>query len=103
MLESRHPRRPRLAGPVQQMILATLVRLGRDASVVEVHRHIEWRSGHSLAPQQVHTAIDRMLRRGWVTSWRRPPGRFVATWRRPGPPLAPRAARRFVSLTTAGH
>src|SRR5689334_8901792 len=94
--------RPRLAGPIQQLVLATLVRLGPDATVVEVHHHIEWRSGHWLAPQQVHTAVDRMVRRGWVTSWRRPPaGPFMPTWRRPGPPLAPRAARRFVSLTTA--
>ena len=96
-------RRPRLAGPIQQLVLAALVRLGPDTPLVDLHRHIEWRSGHSLAPQQVHTAIDRLVARGWVTSWRRPPARGLPSWRRPGPRLAPRAARRFASLTTAGR
>src|SRR5262245_1320620 len=104
MIDPRPSRRPRLAGPVQQMLLAALVRLGPDTAAVNLHRHAEWHSGHALHPQQVHTPIDRMVARGWVSSWRRPPaGRFTPAWRRPGPPLAPRAARRFVTLSTAGR
>jgi hypothetical protein len=96
-------RRPRLAGPFQQLVLTALVRLGRDTPVIDLRRYIEWTSGHWFAPQQLHTAIDRMLRRGWVTSWSRPPAGLTPWWLRPGPRLARIAARRFVTLTVAGR
>lgn len=96
-------RRPRLAGPVQQMILAALVRLGPDTSAVRLRRHIHRDGNHWLPPQQVHTALDRLVARGYITSWTRlPRQRYLAWWLYPRPDF-PSSSRRFVSLTTPGR
>lgn len=55
-------------GQFEQLILFALVRLGADASGVAVRRHIEARTGREISPGALYTALDRLERRGFVSS-----------------------------------
>jgi hypothetical protein len=96
------PRHPRLIGPVQQMILAALIRTGPHSTASQLQLWIAVDGGVWLPAQQIHTAIHRLALGGYVWSWSRlPAGRYLPWWTRPGP-VHPRAARRFVTVTTRG-
>ena len=93
----------RLLGPFQQQVLTILLRLGPDVTPMQIHFQIGWRTGRWVPPQQVYTALDRLVARGYATSWsRRPQSAYRPWWLRPGPRL-PRAARRFAAATTLGR
>jgi PadR family transcriptional regulator, regulatory protein PadR len=55
-------------GEFEQHILFTLVRLGADAYGVTIRLEIEERTGRTVSSGALYTALDRLERRGFVSS-----------------------------------
>ncbi|HEY7499413.1 MAG TPA: helix-turn-helix transcriptional regulator [Vicinamibacterales bacterium] len=55
-------------GDFEQLILFALVRLGPDAYGLSIRRAIEERTRRAVSPGALYTALDRMERRGFVSS-----------------------------------
>ena len=55
-------------GDFEQRILFALVRLGPDAYGVTIRRAIEDRTGRSISPGALYTALARLEKRGLVAS-----------------------------------
>ena len=55
-------------GEFEQLILLALVRLGEDAYGVSMRREIEERTGRAISAGAIYTALERLGRRGFVTS-----------------------------------
>ena len=55
-------------GDFEQLILLALVRLGSDAYGVTIRREIEERTGRVISPGALYTALDRLEKRGFVSS-----------------------------------
>jgi PadR family transcriptional regulator, regulatory protein PadR len=55
-------------GDFEQLILFALVRLGSDAYGVTIRHEIENRTGRSISPGALYTALDRLETRGLVSS-----------------------------------
>ena len=91
-----------LAGPFEMLVLAALIRLGRDAAASQVRECIEARLQREIPRSSVRTTLGRMETKGWVRSWSRGPvGDRWRVDRRPGPNV--RAARRFHSIEPLGR
>ena len=56
-------------GEFEQLLLFALLRLGEPAYGVTIRREIESRTGRKISPGAVYTALDRLDRRGLVSSW----------------------------------
>src|ERR671937_695187 len=59
---------PPTIGDFEQLILFALVRLGADAYGVTIRREIESRTNRTISPGALYTALDRLEKRGLVTS-----------------------------------
>jgi DNA-binding PadR family transcriptional regulator len=59
---------PKTIGEFEQLILFALVRLGTDAHGVPIRREIEERAGRAVSPGALYTALDRLEKRGLVSS-----------------------------------
>jgi len=59
---------PHTVGEFEQLILFAMVRLGADAYGVTIRQEIEARAGRAVAPGALYTALDRLEKRGFVTS-----------------------------------
>jgi DNA-binding PadR family transcriptional regulator len=55
-------------GDFEQRILFALVHLGDDAYGVTIRREIESRTGRTISPGALYTALDRLEQRGLVSS-----------------------------------
>jgi len=55
-------------GDFEQLILFSLVRLGDDAYGVTIRREIETRASRTVSPGALYTALDRLEKRGFVSS-----------------------------------
>jgi DNA-binding PadR family transcriptional regulator len=55
-------------GEFEQLILMAMLRLGADAYGVSLREEIESRTGRAVAAGALYTALDRMEKRGFVTS-----------------------------------
>ena len=55
-------------GDFEQLILFALVRLGADAYGVTIREEIEARTGRAISPGALYTALDRLEKRGMVSS-----------------------------------
>ncbi|KPJ91353.1 MAG: hypothetical protein AMS18_08855 [Gemmatimonas sp. SG8_17] len=55
-------------GEFEQLLLFALVRLGDNAYGVTIRREIESRAGRSVSSGAIHTAMERLESRGYVTS-----------------------------------
>jgi PadR family transcriptional regulator, regulatory protein PadR len=55
-------------GDFEQLILLALVRLGEDAYGVSIRQEIESRAVRTVSPGALYTALDRLEKRGFVTS-----------------------------------
>lgn len=55
-------------GEFEQLILLALVRLGPDAYGVPIRVDIEERTGRTISAGALYTALDRLERRGFVSS-----------------------------------
>jgi len=78
-------------GEFEQLVLLALARLGDDGYGVAVRQEILRRTGQDVATGSVYAALDRMERKGFVTS-------------RLGQPTRERGgrAKRYFHLTEAG-
>jgi DNA-binding PadR family transcriptional regulator len=57
-----------IIGDFEQRILFALVHLGDDAYGVTIRQAIESRTGRAISPGALYTALDRLERRGLVSS-----------------------------------
>jgi len=55
-------------GELEQLVLIAVVRLAGDAYGMRIRREIEARTGRDVAIGAVYSALDRMERKGFVTS-----------------------------------
>jgi DNA-binding PadR family transcriptional regulator len=55
-------------GEFEQLLLLAIVRLGDAAYGVTIRREIEERTGRDVAIGALYTALDRLERKGFVTS-----------------------------------
>jgi PadR family transcriptional regulator PadR len=55
-------------GEFEQLILIALVRLGDDAYGVTIRAEIEGKTGRVVSPGALYTALDRLEKRGLVSS-----------------------------------
>lgn len=55
-------------GEFEQVLLLALAHLGEDAYGVSIAALIEGRTGRVLSPGAIYTALDRLERRGFVSS-----------------------------------
>lgn len=56
-------------GDFEYLLLLALLRLGDDAYGVSIAREVEARTGRTVSPGAVYTALDRLERRRFVESW----------------------------------
>ena len=79
-------------GNFEQLILFALVRLGADAYGASLRREIEARTGRTISAGALYTALDRLEKRGFVSS-------------RLGEPTAERGGKRkrLYTLQPAGE
>jgi len=59
---------PAIIGDFEQRILFALLRLGSDAYGVTIRREIEERTERAISPGALYTALDRLEKRGLVSS-----------------------------------
>ena len=55
-------------GDFEQLILMAMFRLGADAYGLSLRQEIESRTGRTISAGALYTALDRMEKRGFVTS-----------------------------------
>jgi DNA-binding PadR family transcriptional regulator len=55
-------------GEFEQAVLLAIVHLGEDAYGVTIRREIESRTGRRIAVGALYTALDRLERKGFVSS-----------------------------------
>jgi PadR family transcriptional regulator, regulatory protein PadR len=55
-------------GEFEHLVLLAIVRLGTDAYGSTIRREIEERTGRSIAIGALYTALDRLERKGFVSS-----------------------------------
>ena len=58
----------RALGELEQLVLFALVELGEDAYGAAIARSIERRTGRQVSAGAVYTALDRLGKRGFVSS-----------------------------------
>ena len=58
----------RFLGEFEQLLLLALMHVDEEAYGVEIRRTIEERTGRTVSPGAVYTALDRLERRGLVSS-----------------------------------
>ena len=60
-------------GEFEQLLLMALLAAGDESYGVEIRRAIEQRAGRTVSPGAMYTALDRLERRGLVSSRRGDP------------------------------
>jgi DNA-binding PadR family transcriptional regulator len=60
-------------GVFEQLILLALVRLGADAYGMTIRREIEGRTGQTTSLGAVYITLDRLERKGYISSHSGPP------------------------------
>jgi PadR family transcriptional regulator, regulatory protein PadR len=56
-------------GELEGLVLLTLLRLGTGAYGVEVRRELRERAGRDVSPGTIYPTLDRLERKGLVSSW----------------------------------
>ena len=79
-------------GEFEQLILLAILRLGNEAYGVTIRAELADRAGRTIAPGALYTALERLERKGIISSWMGDP-----TPQRGG------RAKRYVSVTAAGR
>jgi DNA-binding PadR family transcriptional regulator len=81
-----------LVGELEQLVLLGAMRLGDEAYAVSIRDQIEERTGIALSRSSVYVTLDRLDRKGYVTSWFGGPT-----------PARGGKAKRFFRVTHAGR
>src|SRR5262245_15199687 len=95
-------------GELEQVLLLALAQLGEDAYGTSIARLIADRTGRVLSPGAIYTALDRLERRGFVSSrWGDPTpergGKRKRHYRlKPAGAAAIRDAQRVLAQMTRG-
>ena len=63
------PSETSLLGEVEQLVLLSLLRLGDEAYAVPMRELIEREAGVSLSRGTMYVTLERLERKGFVTSW----------------------------------
>jgi len=81
-----------MLGELEQLVLLAVLRIDGGAYAVTIRDEIETRAGIGVLRGSVYVTLDRLERKGWVSS-------------RMGDPLPERGgkARRYFRLTAAGR
>jgi len=58
-----------LLGELEQLVLLAVLRLDRDAYAVSIRDEIEARTGIALGRSSVYVTLDRLDRKGYLSSW----------------------------------
>ena len=79
-------------GELEQVVLLAVMRLGEEAHTMSVRREIEQRTGRRVARGAVYITLDRLVKKGHLTS-------------RLGDPIPERGgrAKRYFGLTRQGQ
>lgn len=80
-------------GEFELVLLFALLRLGDDAWGRTIRREVEARTGRSVSPGAIYTAMDRLEQRGLVSSEVQPPTEGRGARRRKVYRLQPAGAR----------
>ena len=79
-------KKPESLGEFEQTVLLAIVRLGEGAYGVTIRQEIEARTGRAVAIGALYTALDRLERKGYVSS----------TMSDPTPQRGGRSKRHFI-------
>ena len=97
-----------LLGEVEQLVLLAILRIGEGAYAVPIRQELERNAGVSLSRGTIYVTLDRLERKGYVTSWfadptPEPGGKARRCFRieRAGI-MALRAAQRMIDRLSAG-
>jgi DNA-binding PadR family transcriptional regulator len=60
---------PTLLGEVEQLVLLAVLRLGDDAYAVPIRALIKDAAGVDLSRGTIYVTLERLERKGYVTSW----------------------------------
>ena len=63
------PARVPLLGEVEQLVLLAVLRLGDDAYAVPIRHLIQQDAGVELSRGTIYVTLERLERKGYVTSW----------------------------------
>jgi PadR family transcriptional regulator, regulatory protein PadR len=105
---AREPAHPPLLGEVEQLILIAVLRLGSDGYAVPIRDLIRDEAGVNLSRGTVYVTLERLERKGYVTSWFSDPqavrgGKARRIFRlKPAGLAAVRASKRAVDRLSAG-
>ena len=97
-----------LLGEVEQLVLLAVLRLGEDAYAVPIRALIEDEAGVDLSRGTIYVTLERLERKGYVTSWFSEPqavrGGKARRYFRLKPPgmSAVTAAKRAIDRLAAG-
>jgi len=58
-----------LLGELEQLVLLAVLRLDRNAYAVSIRDEIEARTGIALGRSSVYVTLDRLDRKGYLSSW----------------------------------
>jgi DNA-binding PadR family transcriptional regulator len=61
--------RPPLLGEVEQLVLLAVLRLGDEAYAVPIRTLIKREAGVDLSRGTIYVTLERLERKGYVTSW----------------------------------
>ena len=102
------PTGPSLLGEVEQLVLLAVLRLGDDAYAVPIRALIKEHAGVDLSRGTIYVTLERLERKGYVTSWFSDPqairgGKARRFFRLKPPGLAAvRASKRAVDRLAEG-
>lgn len=97
-----------LLGEVEQLVLLAVLRLGEEAYAVPIRALIKEDAGVDLSRGTIYVTLERLERKGYVTSWFSDPqavrgGKARRLFRLKPPGVAAvRAAKRAVDRLAAG-
>ncbi len=97
-----------LLGEVEQLVLLAILRIGHGAYAVPIREELEQSAGVALSRGTIYVTLDRLERKGYVSSWfddptPEPGGKARRCFRiEPGGMTALRAAHRMVDRLRAG-
>jgi len=105
---SRESSEPALLGEVEQLVMLAVLRLGEEGYAVPIRDVIKTETGIDLSRGTIYVTLERLERKGYVTSWFSDPqairgGKARRVFRmKPAGLKAVRASKRAVDRLCSG-